>query len=73
MSDDPHGDPLDPAKLDLARRRWVAEERIVKSAWSMTRARGLDPEYAEQIARAQADDDLEGLELAVAEFLDAQQ
>jgi len=39
----------------------------------MTRARGLDPEYAEQIARAQADDDLEGLELAVAEFLDAQQ
>jgi hypothetical protein len=65
------GDPLDPAKLDLARRRWVAEDRIVKSAWSVTRAQGLDPEYAERIERAAADDDLEAFELAVAEFLDA--
>jgi hypothetical protein len=63
------GDPLDPA--DLARRRWVAEDRIVKSARSITRARGLDPEYAESIERAAADDDLEAFELAVAEFLDA--
>ena len=60
---------LDPA--DLARRRWVAEDRIVKSAWSVTRARGLDPEYAERIERAAADDDLDAFELAVAEFLDA--
>jgi hypothetical protein len=60
---------IDPA--DLARRRWVAEDRIVKSAWSMTRARGLDPEYAERIERAAADGDLEAFELAVAEFLDA--
>ena len=65
------GDPLDPAKLDLARRRWLAEDRIVKTAWSVTRAQDLDPEYAERIERAAADDDLEGLELAVAEFLDA--
>ena len=43
----------------------------MKSAWSVTRARGLDPEYAERIERAAADDDLEAFELAAAELLDA--
>jgi hypothetical protein len=37
----------------------------------MTRARDLDPKYAESIERAAADDDHDALELAVAEFLDA--
>ena len=60
---------LDPA--DHARRRWVAEERIVQSAWSITGARDLDPEHAERIELAAADDDLDPLELAVAEFLEA--
>jgi hypothetical protein len=63
------GEHLDPA--DRARRRWVAEERIVQSAWSITRAQGRDSEHAERIERAAADDDPEALELAVAEFLEA--
>jgi hypothetical protein len=63
------GEHLDPA--DRARRQWVAEDRIVQSAWGITRARDLDPGYAERIERAAADDDLEALELAVAEFLEA--
>jgi hypothetical protein len=63
------GEHLDPA--DRARREWVAGDRIVQSARRITRARGLDPEYAERIERAAADDDLEALELAVAEFLEA--
>jgi hypothetical protein len=63
------GEHLDPADLD--RRRWVAEDRIVKSTWNMTRARDLDPEYAERIERAAADGDLDAFELAIAEFLDA--
>jgi hypothetical protein len=60
---------LDPA--DLARRRWVAEERIVQSAWRITRERDLDPGHAERIELAAADDDLDALEPAVAEFLEA--
>ena len=63
------GERLDPA--DLALRRWVAEDRIVKSAWNMARARDLDPEHAERIERAAADDDPDALEVAVAEFFEA--